>query len=343
MANQTAEDESLMSRVILEVEKIVHEKGGSLPPDISSTTNLQHELGFDSVDMLELTALLDQEFEIHLLQEDMIKAHSVEEIMSLVKTALKISSFTTIKMVTSEKLPLTDEEKNEITSHWRAIKDKKGLSKIGSQLLHLMSKALFHSYFKIEVFGEENIPKEGAFILSGNHVSHLDNFALIFAGNRKEEAYVFLAAKDYFFKKKSLSKILTSLINIVPFDRTGSISSFRNNLAYMEEAKKSDKVIVLFPEGTRSVTGKLNSFKPGVALFADQLNLKVVPVYIEGTYSLLPKGAIFPKPGKIKVFFGKPMSLENPYKDGEDPRRYDYYHHFMSSLKEAITNLKTNE
>ena len=71
----------------------------------------------------------------------------------------------------------------------------------------------------------------------------------------------------------------------------------------------NDGSILIFPEGTRSTTGKIAEFKSGIGLLAQNMQVQVIPVRILGTYNILPKGRIIPRRGKVKVTFGKPLAF----------------------------------
>ncbi len=73
------------------------------------------------------------------------------------------------------------------------------------------------------------------------------------------------------------------------------------------------KILCFFPEGQRSITGELNEFKKGIGILIKELNMRVVPVYIEGAFEIWPRGQKFPRLGLIKVKYGpviEPKTLE---------------------------------
>jgi long-chain acyl-CoA synthetase len=67
--------------------------------------------------------------------------------------------------------------------------------------------------------------------------------------------------------------------------------------------------ILIYPEGTRSTTGKLGTFQRGIGLLATELRAPIVPILVTGTYAALPKGRTRPRPGPITVRFGEPVTL----------------------------------
>jgi 1-acyl-sn-glycerol-3-phosphate acyltransferase len=69
------------------------------------------------------------------------------------------------------------------------------------------------------------------------------------------------------------------------------------------------KSLLIFPEGTRSVTGRLLPFKPGIGILALELDYPVLPVFVGGTYESLPKGHRVPRPSRVEVRFGPALDF----------------------------------
>lgn len=177
-------------------------------------------------------------------------------------------------------------------------------------LLKLLITLLFKLIFRIKVFGRDNIPKRGGFILASNHASFLDPVALGVACPRKLN---FMARHDL-FSNPLFAKLISAL---------GAFEVKRNSadLSALKEAMrrvKGGSALVLFPEGSRkNNNGSLNPPHPGVGFLAAKLDAPVIPVYISGTEQALPKGARFIRPAKISVSFGKqiPIGRRMPYQD----------------------------
>ncbi|MEK6828136.1 MAG: lysophospholipid acyltransferase family protein [Nanoarchaeota archaeon] len=153
-----------------------------------------------------------------------------------------------------------------------------------------------------KVNGIENLPK-GAFIAAANHASYMDH--LIIAGyiishlNRKVH---FLAKKEHF--DNIFKKAWHTYAGAIPLDRQ---SGGEETLKWAVKALKDGKIIAIHPEGTRSLTGKLQKAKTGVAKLALLSRAPVVPIGIIGTFEILPKGKYIPKAKKAIMNIGKPM------------------------------------
>ncbi|WP_457600073.1 lysophospholipid acyltransferase family protein [Hydrogenivirga sp.] len=169
-----------------------------------------------------------------------------------------------------------------------------------------LAKPLFKRLFRIEVHGEENIPRSGPFIVASNHRSHLDPPVLNAAF---PEPLVFLAKEELF--RPPLGWFIRHM-RAVPIRRgSGDVDTLEMTLGLLHRGCH----VAIFPEGTRARPGEFLRPKPGVGLLAIKSGVPVVPVLIEGTDHVFPRGASFPKPGHpIRVFIGKPK-LYSSYED----------------------------
>jgi 1-acyl-sn-glycerol-3-phosphate acyltransferase len=170
------------------------------------------------------------------------------------------------------------------------------------------------SPFIRKVTGLENIPKEGRYIFAANHASYLDHFLIGCTVAKKARATIhFLAKKEHF--DDSLQKIWHSYLNAIPVDRQKG--GKEGLLAAIKSLEEGD-IIFIYPEGTRTLTGKMNRAKTGVARLAIEAKAAVIPIGATDTFSIMPKGKYVPKFGrKTDINIGKPMTFE-AYYDKED-------------------------
>ena len=155
------------------------------------------------------------------------------------------------------------------------------------------------TFFKFEVIGIDNIPKERNLIIAANHKSNLDPIFIASAVNKRRKMTA--VAKEELFKNKILASILNK-VEIIPINRQNpGLGTIKRILKYI----KNDYALVMFPEGTRSKTDDFNNAKAGLSLFATKAKAEIVPCTIYSSYKLF-------KPAKI--YFGKPISLEEYYK-----------------------------
>jgi 1-acyl-sn-glycerol-3-phosphate acyltransferase len=172
-------------------------------------------------------------------------------------------------------------------------------------------KFIYKVFFRMEVYGRENIPSEGACILASNHSSFLD--PPIVGTSHSREMYYF--ARSSLMRHRS-AKILFQLWNCIPVDRDNPSPG---TLKQAIHTLKENKALLLFPEGTRSLDGKLQEGKMGIGFIAHKAKVPIIPVYIDGSYEILPKGSKRPRFTKLRVRIGKPLGFQDLYqKKGND-------------------------
>src|ERR1700674_5298387 len=173
-------------------------------------------------------------------------------------------------------------------------------------LLLPFTKAMSHP--KVE--GREWVRElERPVIFAANHSSHADNSLILYAlGDHARERTVVAAAADYWFKRPMLGNIMSLFLNTFPFSRTGGAQA---QLHSSSQLLKSGWNLVLFPEGSRSLDGRIQEFNPGVGHLANETGTPVVPMHIRGAYQVMPRGQKLPLPGPVRVRIGMPMAPQS--------------------------------
>jgi 1-acyl-sn-glycerol-3-phosphate acyltransferase len=181
-------------------------------------------------------------------------------------------------------------------------------------------KGIFKILYRIEVEGIDNIPKEGRAILCANHISNLDPIVL---GIICPRPISFMAKKEL-FSNKLLSKLFYSL-NAFPVDRQSSdISAIRKSL----EVLRGERLLGIFPEGTRITNIDINSAKPGISMIGIKSKSPIIPIFIDSKYKLF---------SKIKVNVGKPIHLDSYY---DKKLRTEDYKEISVNILKSIYSLK---
>ncbi|SDP63651.1 lysophospholipid acyltransferase family protein [Lentzea jiangxiensis] len=158
------------------------------------------------------------------------------------------------------------------------------------------------------VDGLENIPTDGPVILAANHLSFIDSVVIPMVVPRRVS---FLAKAEYFTGtglKGSLSRWFFSSLGHVPVHR-GKGRDARAALDTAAEILARGDAFAIYPEGTRSLDGKLHRGRTGVARMALESGAPVVPVGIIGTDKVQPVGSRFPKVVPVTVRFGEPLDF----------------------------------
>jgi fused signal recognition particle receptor len=170
-------------------------------------------------------------------------------------------------------------------------------------------RPLIKHYVHPEVIGLENLAgQEPPLILAANHSSHMDT-PLILNSMPKElrRKTVVAAASDYFFSNRSRGLFVSVALGAVPMDRqVGS----RQTMDAVSQLLADGWCLIIYPEGSRTLDGRLYRGKTGIARLALSARAPIVPVGIAGTYDSMPAGRGWPVSGHVQVRFGKPLTFD---------------------------------
>lgn len=187
----------------------------------------------------------------------------------------------------------------------------------------LVARPVIASVVSATVEGRESVAGlEGAFIVVGNHSSHLDAPMMFTLLPRDITGSLATgAAADYFYRRRFVSKLAALFFNTYPIERKGKVkkSSGRGLTSQDGPSRaagmtgrllKADIPILIFPEGTRSRDGRMGEFKAGAAALSQKLGVPIVPVALIGGHDAMPVGAFWPRPGRprVKLVIGTPMN-----------------------------------
>jgi 1-acyl-sn-glycerol-3-phosphate acyltransferase len=171
-------------------------------------------------------------------------------------------------------------------------------------------------FFRVRFHGVENIPDEGACIITPNHVTYADPIWITIPVRRR----IYYMAWDKPFEIPVLGFLMRAfgafplnLDSIDPSAHRSALDLLRRGCA-----------LVVFPEGGRAKTDTPEPFKPGAFRLALKHGLPVVPVSIQGAYDIWPVGKIFPRPGRLTITYHPPIEVERV---PDDTTRAELRHH----------------
>lgn len=199
-------------------------------------------------------------------------------------------------------------------------------------LINILSKY----YFRAEVYGVKNIP-EPPYIIAPNHCSAMDQPLVAWAIGAKRRKDLYTLATKFFFDNAFVRLVMKSGANIVRID---TVSDYIPAMQSACKILKLGRSVYINPEGTRSEDGDLLPFRTGVGVVAVENGVPIIPVYIDGTHKALPPGAPFPKPYKVKVYFDKPIKINEYIEKKKIKAAYDVYKEVTDELYRRIIALK---
>lgn len=167
-------------------------------------------------------------------------------------------------------------------------------------------KVFTNTFLRPKYEGVSNIPKDGAFVLAGNHTHIMDPLLLISCYKRS----IHFLAKDELWKFPK--NIIFDNLGLIPVNRR------KKDPDAMNSARKcllSGEVIGIFPEGTTLKSVELLPFKFGAVKMASDTNVKIVPFAISGDYKLFSKN--------LRIKFGKPISINKDKLEEENKKLRD--------------------
>jgi long-chain acyl-CoA synthetase len=166
------------------------------------------------------------------------------------------------------------------------------------------------------------LPPDGPYIISPNHQTYVDPvFVASALPYRAFRELFFVGAAEYF--ETPLARWFARTINLVPVDPDANLVTAMRAGA---DGLRLKKILMLFPEGERSIDGELKKFKKGAPILSAHLDVPIVPVALDGLFELWPRGRAFNwkyllpwRGGRIRVVFGAPIrTAKGAYSEGAD-------------------------
>jgi len=199
------------------------------------------------------------------------------------------------------------------------------------EILKPLAVVLMRAWFGLRVRGVENIPSSGPALIVSNHQSILDP-PLIGGAARRQ---IYFLAKAELFRIPVFGRLIRAL-HARPVRREGSDpAALRTAAQLLDEGK----ALLVFPEGTRSLDGRLGAGKPGVGMLAVTSGAPVVPAYVSGTLEALPKGAAWPRRSQVSVSFGPALH----FKVRRGVGRKEGYREAAEDMMREIAQLKQQQ
>ncbi len=169
--------------------------------------------------------------------------------------------------------------------------------------LRSLIRFLFFSITRFRVYGRENVPESGAFVLASNHLGLADSL-MVFTGLDRWDLFIPMAEK---WQKIAILRWLGKYLNFLFVDRFNpDLPALRKMIRLMQ----AGQIMVITPEGTRSRTGGLIEAKPGVSYLAAKMGFPIIPIALTGSDDQNVFGSLkrFRRP-HITATAGKPFSL----------------------------------
>jgi len=271
-------------QVEVDLRDLVAQTAGVPREEIGPESTLGLDLGLDSLSIVELLCLIEEELGVYVEEGRLTHLATVGDLEAILADVQRAETLTPFP-----EWPLGFPARAGRTLLQRTLMDP---------LLALLCPT--------RVKGLQNLEGlSGPLLFSANHTSHLDTLVVLKVLPRRYRWRLSVAAAaDYWFANPLLGNLTALLFNIFPMARQGNV---RPSMEHTVDLIDRGWSVLIYPEGTRSLSGEMQPFKPGVGLLAVELGVLVVPLHLRGVYAILPKGSSVPRRGPVEVTMGAPL------------------------------------
>ena len=260
--------------------------------------NLELDLGLDSMERVELLVALEKELGANVPDSLASEVYTVREMVDAVRA--HVGDAAAAEHATAWGSLLSEEPTEpDVLSVGRRHRFAELFWFVFGRFVNLFSR----DFFGLKVSGLEKLPRRGPFILSPNHQSFLDPPVLI-------SCLPFFLLKDTFFVGTSeifgagMLRALARSLKLIPVDPDANLIPAMRAGAY---GLRRGKVLVLYPEGERSIDGPPKVFKKGAAILSLHMQVPIVPVAMDGFFEAWPRGKGFQGFHKLRIAIGEPV------------------------------------
>ncbi len=280
--------------------KIVREASRSAPPNLRPTHNLELDFGLDSMQRVEVLSRLEEELGGNIEESRLTEIYTVRDLVDAVLQSAASGTGKPRAAFAGWKAMLAEEPDDpEVLALARPSRFKTTFWYLVSRLLQVISL----DRFDLKVRGIEKLPKSGPYLLCSNHQSYLDPMILASVLPPEVCKRAFAVGTSEIFGEGVMRWLARSLnvvvvdpdANLVPAMRAGAFG-LRHGL-----------VLILYPEGERSIDGTPRIFKKGAAILSIHMQVPIVPIAIEGFHDAWPRNKSFQGFKPLKMVFGDPI------------------------------------
>ncbi|HKO04030.1 MAG TPA: AMP-binding protein [Candidatus Acidoferrales bacterium] len=303
--------------------EVIAQAGKEKTP-VAPDANIELQMGLDSMERVELLTQLEEMFGTSVPDDVRQKIYTVRELVEAVlpKDGSAAGAWARTGDAWGRLLAAGPGGVPEDDPVLEGLLEEHALTSAalftGTRILRAAARVLFG----LRITGVENFPREGTFLLSPNHQGFLDMFLL--AGALPWSVFrrmFFVGASEYYATPLRLR--MARAVHVIPVDPDANLVRAMQAGAF---GLRHGKVLVLFPEGERTVDGEIKTFKKGAAILSLHLRAPIVPVAIRGSFEFWPRARgfqwkrILPGGGRIRIAIGAPLPPPEPLAAGGDRR-----------------------
>jgi long-chain acyl-CoA synthetase len=314
LATPSQEDRSILQSAVgqevIQCLRETYRRDGPIEPSM----NLELDLGFDSMERVELLASIEQTLNLQLPDDFGAEIFTIRDLISRLEQQAGIVSRSGGQERQSWKKILSAESAGTDGAASFHLSGPVGAF-FKFLLLRLAYYVLFKTLLRLKTRGLQHLLPKGPYLLCPNHQSYLDGFVLASALPFRIFRNLFFVGYSFMFTSP-LMKLIARLTNIVPVDPDAHLLRAMKAGA---QGLRDGRILCIFPEGGRSFDGNLQEFKKGAAILSRELSVPIIPVAIDGTYHVWPRDSVRIRPHRVRIEFGAPVhpstdDVADPYK-----------------------------
>jgi long-chain acyl-CoA synthetase len=324
----TPEDQAWLEKP--EVERaigIIRTHSRSAPEKVLPTDNLELDLGFDSMQRVELLVEIEKELGGDLEESQLAEIYTVRDLVNAVlESAATGKTVSRAQFAGWSAVLHEDPTDPDVLDLARPHPIAEGFWYFVSRGLQLIARDRFH----LIVSGLEKLPKTGTYILSSNHQSYLDPVALASALPRDVFSNCFAVGTSEIFGAGFMRKLARAVRVVVVDPDANLIPAMRAGAFGLSHGRN----LILYPEGERSIDGTPRTFKKGAAILSIHMQVPIVPIAIDGFHDAWPRGKRFQKFAPLKMIVGDPV-----YPPPESAASEEAYAKLIAKVKDLVVEM----
>jgi long-chain acyl-CoA synthetase len=297
----TPEDEAWLERADVQRGlKVIRENSRNAPETIRPTDNLELDLGFDSMQRVELLVALEKELGGDVEESQLAEIYTVRDLVNAVlESASSGKTVARAHFAGWSAVLREDPDDPDVLELAKAHPLVEAFWYFVTRVLQVIAR----DRFQLKYSGLEKLPKEGAYILSSNHQSYLD--PVVLAAVLPHDAFVnsFAVGTSEIFGSGFMRKLARAVRVVVVDPDANLLPAMRAGAFGLRHGRN----LILYPEGERSIDGTPRTFKKGAAILSIHLQVPIVPIAIDGFYEAWPRGKRFQKFAPLMMKFGDPI------------------------------------
>jgi long-chain acyl-CoA synthetase len=287
---------------------------------IARSMNLELDLGFSSLERVELLFSVQERFGIETSEEEASEIFTVNDLLKAIERHGGAEGAGRSSWKELLRAPLTAEDEALLRNTFDRNFARSFTFWFIAGSLWVLSRLLF----RVKAPGSGSLPREYPYLLCPNHVSYLDAFILSGVIPRHVLHRVFfLGYYDYF--AGPITGFLGRSLRVLPVSPDRAL---QQSLRLAAEGLRRGGILCVFPEGERSIDGSPKIFRKGPAILSTELGAPAIPVGIRGTYDAWPRGKSFQRLTRVTVAFGDPVRADGKNAD-----------QFNQELRDAVIRL----